>query len=218
MMVMDNDLESTFNAWVTYQALNAHFTRTRNYDYFKYNGKGTWSNIDSMEKSFIKYEQNGNFSLQRKMFRNIGKSFNSKEALIFFYLSQFTNGIEYPSNFDSDLYDEYVERMNNFDFTINQDIQQIKKYMDKFDADFNDIFKVEGINHPVILKMGLSKTISLETTAVLDMILEFVVNIDNVLDDPLWNDHSRLIKKYKPFLEVDIVKQKKIIMDVLTKG
>tara|TARA_B110000881_G_scaffold166531_1_gene149661 strand:- start:391 stop:1044 length:654 start_codon:yes stop_codon:yes gene_type:complete len=217
MMVMsDNDLESTFNAWVTYQGIYAHYTRE--YDYFKYNGKGNWSNIDSMQRSFSKQEVNGNFSMQRKVFTNIGKMFTNKEALIFFYLSQFSNGIMYPTHFDSDLYDEYVERMNNFDFTIKQDIQQIKKYMDKFDADFNDIFKVEGINHPVILKMGLSKTISLETTAVLDMILGFVANIDNALDDPLWNDHSILIKNYKPFLEVDIVKQKKIIMDVLTKG
>ena len=34
--------EKTFNAWVIYQALYAHFTR--NYDYFKYNGKGSWNN------------------------------------------------------------------------------------------------------------------------------------------------------------------------------
>ena len=216
-MVMD-DKESTYNAWVTYQALNAHFTRTRDYDYFKYNGKGTWSSIDSMEKSFIKYEQNGNFSLQRKIFKDIGNTFTNKEALIYFYLSQFTNGIEYPSHFETDLYDEYIERMNNFDFTIKKDTMEIKRYLDKFEADFDDIFKVVGINHPVILKMGLSNTISLETIAVLDMILGFTENIDRALNDPLWNDYSRLIKKYKPFLEVDIVKQKKIIMDVLMKG
>ena len=217
MMVMD-DKESTYNAWVTYQALNAHFTRTRDYDYFKYNGKGTWSSIESMEKSFIKYEQNGNFSLQRKIFKDIGNTFTNKEALIYFYLSQFTNGIEYPSHFETDLYDEYIERMNNFDFTIKKDTMEIKRYLDKFEADFDDIFKVVGINHPVILKMGLSNTISLETIAVLDMILGFTENIDRALNDPLWNDYSRLIKKYKPFLEVDIVKQKKIIMDVLMKG
>lgn len=216
-MVMD-DKESTYNAWVTYQALNAHFTRTRDYDYFKYNGKGTWSSIDSMEKSFIKYEQNGNFSLQRKIFKDIGNTFTNKEALIYFYLSQFTNGIEYPSHFETDLYDEYIERMNNFDFTIKKDTMEIKRYLDKFEADFDDIFKVVGINHPTILKMGLSNTISLETVAVLDMILNFVSNIDKCLDDPLWKDYSRLVKKYKPFLEVDINKQKKIIMGVLNKG
>jgi len=217
MMVME-DRESTYNAWVVYQALNAHFTRTRDYDYFKYNGKGTWSSIESMEKSFIKYEQNGNFSLQRKIFKDIGNKFSNKEALIYFYLSQFTNGIEYPSHFETDLYDEYIDRMNNFDFTIKKDMMEIKRYLDKFEVSFDDIFKVDGINHPVILKMGLSNTISLETVAVLDMILDFASNIDKSLNDPLWNDYSRLIKKYKPFLEVDTNKQKKIIIDILMKG
>jgi len=66
--------------------------------------------------------------------------------------------------------------------------------------------------------MGLSKNISLETVAVLDMLLGFVGNIDNTLDDPLWSDYSNLIKNYKPFLEVDTNKQKKIIKAVLMKG
>lgn len=214
-MVMD-DIETTFSAWVVYQGIYAHFTR--DYDYFKFNGKGNWSSIDSMQRSFSKQELNGNFSSQRKIFKDIGNEFTNKEALIYFYLSQFTNGITYPTYFDSDLYDEYIERMNNFDFTVKRDTMEIKRYMDKFEVEFDDIFKVDGINHPVILKLGLSKTISLETTAVLDMILGFVDNIDRTLNDPLWSDHSVLIKNYKPFLEVDVVKQKKIIMDVLTKG
>jgi hypothetical protein len=214
-MVMD-DLETTFSAWVVYQGIYAHFTR--DYDYFKFNGKGNWNSIDSMERSFAKQEINGNFSMQRKIFQDIGKEFTNKEAVIYFYLSQFTNGVMYPTHFDSDFYDEYIERMNNFDFTIKKDIMEIKRYLDKFEADFDDIFKVVGINHPIILKMGLSNTISLETVVVLDMILNFVSNIDQCLDDPLWDDYSILIKNYKPFLEVDINKQKKIIMGVLQKG
>jgi hypothetical protein len=217
MMVMDdNELEVTFKAWVVYQGIYAHFTRE--YDYFKYNGKGNWSSIDSMQRSFSKQELNGNFSSQRKIFKDIGNEFTNKEALIYFYLSQFTNGITYPTYFDSDLYDEYIERMNNFDFSIKKDTMEIKRYLDKYEAEFDDIFKVDGINHPVILKMGLSKTISLETVAVLDMLLGFVGNIDRTLNDPLWHDYSELIKNYKPFLSVDVLKQKKIIMDVLMKG
>ena len=106
-MMTSSNIESTFKAWVVYQGLNAHFTRTADYDYFVYNGKGTWNNIDSMEKSFARLEKNGNFSLQRKIFEDLGKTFKNRDALIFFYLSQFTNGIEYPSQFDTDLYDEY---------------------------------------------------------------------------------------------------------------
>jgi hypothetical protein len=208
------DEQTTFKAWVVYQGIYAHFMGA--YDYFKYSGNGNFNNIEMMRKQFAKQE-NGGISMQRTIFTNLSKTYENKDALIFFYLSQFSNDIMWPTYFDYDLYDEYVKRMNNFDFNIKQDIEQIKKYMEKYEVNFDDIFKVDGINHPVIMKMSLSKTISIETVAVLDMIIEFIKDIDNSLDDPLWRDHSKLIKNYKPFLEVDVVKSKKIIMDVLTK-
>tara|TARA_B110000467_G_scaffold129092_1_gene122811 strand:+ start:204 stop:866 length:663 start_codon:yes stop_codon:yes gene_type:complete len=220
MMVMhDSDIQKTYEAWYTYQGLYAHFRHeARNYDYFKYHGKLKFSGIESMEKSFRKHENSGNFSMQRKVFKDIGNKFKDKDALVFFYLSQFTNNIMYPSHFDSDVYQEYTDRMNNFYFHLEKDVNQIKRYIDKYEANFDDIFKVDGINHPVILKMGLSKTISIETFCVFDMLLGFVKQIDSRLGDPIWKDQSTLAKKYKPFLEVDEKRAKKIIMDVLMKG
>jgi hypothetical protein len=220
MMVMhDSEIQKTYEAWYTYQGIYAHFRSTdRNYDYFKYHGKLKFSGIESMEKSFLKHERSGNYSMQRKIFKDLGKRFDDKDALIFFYLSQFTNNIMYASHFDTDVYDEYIERMNNFYFNLEKDIQQIKKCIEKFEINFDDIFKVSGINHPIILKLSLSKTISLETFCVLDMLLGFVSNIDKELTDPIWTDHSFLAKNYKPFLEVDSKRAKKIIMDVLMKG
>ena len=219
MMVMNNSsLQATYEAWYTYQGIYAHFRSTdRNYDYFKYHGKLKFSGIAAMEKSFVKHEHTGNFSMQRKIFQDLGNKFTNKEALIFFYLSQFTNNIMYPSHFDTDMYDEYVDRMNNIYLYLEQDIGKIKKYINKYEIKFDDIFKVDGINHPVIMKLSLSKTISLETFCILDMLLGFISNIDKQLTDPIWIDHSNLAKNYKPFIEVDVVKSKKIIMDVLTK-
>ena len=39
-----------------------------------------------MEKSFVKHEQNGNYSMQRKIFQDLGNKFTNKEALIFAYM------------------------------------------------------------------------------------------------------------------------------------
>jgi|TARA_B110000495_G_C22728237_1_gene427520 hypothetical protein len=215
MMVASNN--ETYRAWSVYRALYLHFTGS--YDYHTYGGKSAkLISVPAMEKHLAKYEAHGNFSSQRMVFQKLGEQFDDKEDLTFFYLSQFTNGFRYPSVFDSDIYDAYKDRMNNFDFYFKEDIQQIKKYLDKFEADFDDIFKIVGINHPVILKMVLSKTISMETFTVLDIILGFVNDIDKILDDPLWSDQSMLVKNYKPFLSIDVSKQKKIIMDVLVKG
>jgi hypothetical protein len=219
MMTMNNSsLQTTYEAWYTYQGLYAHFkSADRRYDYFKYNGKLKFSGIASMEKSFIKHEHNGHFSMQRKIFQDLGNKFTNKEALIFFYLSQFTNNIMYPSLFDSDIYDEYVERMNNFYLYLEQDVDRIKRYTDKYDMFFNDLFNVDGINHPVIMKLSLSKTISLETFVVLDKMLGFISNIDKALNDPIWKDHSFLAKNYEPFVKIDEKKSMKIIRDILIK-
>ena len=215
-MMASSDIESTFSAWVVYQGIYAHFTR--DYDYFRYNGKGNWNNIDSMERSFAKLEKNGNFSMQRKLFKDLGRTFTNKESLIFFYLSQFTDGIYFPAHFDTDLYDEYKARMNNFDFHIHMNMIEVKKCMKEYNISFDKIIITKSMNHPYIIKLCLSKSISLETFTVLDMILNFIPQIDKYLKDPIWEDHKKLVLNYKPFLEVDVDKQKKIIKDVLMKG
>ena len=82
MVVKMENKNKTFKAWITYQALYAHFTRE--YDYFKYNGKLNMSEY-SMETQFAKYEGGGNYSAQRQIFSNLGNTFEHKEDLIFFF-------------------------------------------------------------------------------------------------------------------------------------
>ena len=90
---------------ITYQAIYAHFTRE--YDYFKYNGKLNM-NEASMEKQFAKLAGKcGGWSVHRTMFNTLGSQFTNKEDLVFFFLSQFTNDITYPDRFDSDVYSDY---------------------------------------------------------------------------------------------------------------
>ena len=202
----------TFSAWITYQAINAHFTRE--YDYFKYNGKLNMTEY-SMEKQFNKHESGGKFSAQRTIFSNLGKTFKYKEDLVFFYLSQFTNNITYPSCFDSDLYEDYKERMNNFHFYLKRDIEEIIQYMEEYDKTFDELFIAEQVNHPAILKLGLSRRISLETFTTLDIVLNFLPQMEKKLIDPASKDFIKLVKNYKPFLSIDVEKEKKIIRDIL---
>ena len=90
--------------------------------------------------------------------------------------------------------------------------------MKKEDCTFNEMFITKSMRHTLILKLVLGRVISLEAFTVLDMVLNFIPEIDKYLDDPIWEDHKRLVLNYKPFLEVDVEKQKKIILDVLKKG
>ena len=208
-------ISNLYRAWKVYHAIYLHFTT--DYDYFKYCGNATWGTIASMEKYFSKFEHNNKYSAQRSIFEELGKQFTEQEDLIFFYLSQFTNRINYPSDFDSDLYDEYKERMNNFPFHLKRDTEEIVKYMEEYCKTFDEMFVAEKTNHPSILKLSLSKTISLETFTTLDIILNFIPIMEKNFIDPASINFIKLIRNYKPFLSIDIKKEKKIIMDVLTK-
>ena len=193
-MITATSNEKTFNAWKIYHGLYLHFFN--DYDYHKYGGNGPWNNINSMEKSFSKYEGNVKYSAQRSIFEELGKQFTTGEDLIFFYLSQFTNRIDYPSDFDSDLYDEYKERMNNFPFHLKRDTEEIVKYMEEYHKTFDEMFVAEKTNHPSILKLGLSKTISLERFTTLDIILNFIPIMEKNFIDPASINFIKLIRNY----------------------
>ena len=55
--------------------------------------------------------------------------------------------------------------------------------------------------------------ISIETMVVLDRILGFSKDFDKKLQDPIWEQVSKNIKKYDSFLNIDIFKFRKILKD-----
>ena len=207
---------STFNAWKVYHAMYLHFTT--DYDYFKYSGNATWGTMASMEKYFAKFEQYGKSSFQRGFFETLGKTYGKREDLIFWFLSQFTNQLDHPDDFDSDLYEDYKKRMNEFNFYLRLDIENIVCYLKEYNITFHELFISKGINHPPILKLALGKTISLETFTVLDILLNFIPVLNEQLKDSIWDNYQKLAINYKPFLSISVNEEKKIIMDVLNKG
>ncbi len=50
---------------------------------------------------------------------------------------------------------------------------------------------------------------------VLDKILGYKNNFDKKMDDPIWEIVSLKIKKYSPFLNIDIFMYKKILKEVV---
>ena len=212
-MEIKKDQLQTFKAWEAYMAIRLHFLDE--YDYFKYNGTSTWGNIESMEKYFSKYEARSLSAAQRTIFWNLGQAFKDRKDLIFFFLSQFTNGRTYPSVFESDLYEEYKERMNNFHFHLKRDCEEIINYMKEYGKTFDELFVVKNINHPAILKLGLSRTISVETFTTLDILLNFIPQMEKRLVDPASIDFFKLIRSYKPFLSIGVNKEREIIRDMI---
>ena len=206
----------TFRAWKTYHGMYLHFTGS--YDYFKYFGNAPWGTIASMEKYFAKYEHQTGFSWQRGFFTSLGKKMTKEHDLIYYYLSQLTRGINNPSEFLDDYYDEYRIKMESFTLHLQRNMKVVVEYMKEYDLKFNELFECDGINHPPILKLLLGEDISLETFTVLDIILGFTKILDKKLIDSIWRDQKTLCYNYKPFLEVNVNESRQLIKDVLDEN
>ena len=50
---------------------------------------------------------------------------------------------------------------------------------------------------------------------ILDRILGYKNNFDKKLDDPIWKVTSTRMKKYSPFLNIDVFTYKKILKDLV---
>ncbi len=72
--------------------------------------------------------------------------------------------------------------------------------------------------HPKILKRFLSGSISLETLAIYEIIFHFSKNFDKKLNDPVWESVSLKIRKYIPFLNIDVFNHKKILKEIINNG
>jgi hypothetical protein len=73
------------------------------------------------------------------------------------------------------------------------------------------MFTLDGTTHPQILKEYLRKNISIETLVILDQILGFKKEWDSKLTDPVWQSVSLRMRKYSPFLNIDVFRYKKIL-------
>ena len=72
--------------------------------------------------------------------------------------------------------------------------------------------------HPKILKKFLGGNISLETLTIYEIIFHFSKNFDKKLNDPVWESVNLKIKKYTPFLNINVFNHKKIIKEILGNG
>jgi len=75
-----------------------------------------------------------------------------------------------------------------------------------------------GTGHPPILKSYLSGDISLETLVICDRILGYRKDFDTRLKDPVWETVSLRIKKYSPFLNIEVLHYRKLLKQLITNN
>ena len=192
-----------FDTYKTYLSLKNHFTK-ENYDYFKYCGKSRAS-LDSFHKRKDRY-----------FFEKTSRQ-RSDEEIKYYFVANFVECNdpetlwigEIISNGD-ELYYKWLKKYQSLFYLFKTEVEV---FINK--DNFSDLFKVKSNNHPDILKKYFQQIISLETMVILDLILDYTKKFDEKITDPVWKTVSLRIKKYKPFLNIDVVKYKQILREII---
>jgi hypothetical protein len=194
---MDKDHKmSAFECYKEYVALKNHFTQ-KNYDYIKYNGK-TSVRVDSF-----------NTRKDKIFFEKLSKHKDPKGFLI-------ANLVIDEKVWIKDLaYNEVAQtRYNDWIKRIESLTYMFKSELSKLKENFDENFLVEEYDHPYLLKLYLQKEISIETLVILVEVTNCFKHWNKKLsEDPVWDQVSFKIKKYKSFLNFDTAKIKSIIVD-----
>jgi hypothetical protein len=191
-----------FNAYQEYLALKNHFTKD-SYDYHKYCGKSR-----ATIQSFYKRKD-------RFWFEKIARQKSDKEVVDFF-VANFVSCSDPETLWIGEMIKEGEERYQQWQKKIQSLSYFFKEESESLFGEnkFQDVFKCSN-GHPVLLKKHLSGQISLETMVLLDKIFSYSKNFDNKLQDPVWQTVSRRIKKYNPFLNINVLKFRKILKEII---
>ena len=106
----------------------------------------------------------------------------------------------------------WAKRQQSLAYIVEQDLDTMAQYMEANGYSFNNLFETMG-GHPPSLKLYIKRKLNLETLIILDMVLGFVRIWDKELRDPLWEQLSFKIKKYKPFLSIPTNKYRSMMRE-----
>jgi len=194
-----------FDVYKTYLALKNHFSKP-SYDYFKYAGKSRAS-IASFQKRKDKY-----------WFEKISRNKNDDEVKDFF-ISNLVEADD-PSSLwignvirSGDIYyKDWIKRQQSLSYLFKEQSEEMLS-----SNNLEELFDCSK-GHPPILKSFLSGKISIETLVIYDRIFLFRNKFDKKLLDPVWETVSLKIKKYNPFLNINVFLYKKILKEIVQVG
>jgi hypothetical protein len=106
-------------------------------------------------------------------------------------------------------YTAWKKRNQSLSYIFKEELEHVL-----VNQDLDTVFASKS-GHPIILKKYLGGDISIETMVILDKILDFRKNLDAKLDDPVWQTVSLRMKKYSPFLNIDVFRYKKIVKEIV---
>ena len=194
-----------FDAYRCYLSLKNHFTKDH-YDYIKYRGK-----TRATKQAFYKRKD-------RFWFEKFARQKSDKEVEEFF-VSNFIYSTDPETMWIGEMmkegegrYTDWKKKVQSLSYIFREEIESLFD-----DKEVDEVFDCSK-GHPPILKKYLGGDITLETMVICDIIFGYAKNFDKKLKDPVWETVSRKIRKYSPFLNIDVFRYKKILKEVVIHG
>ena len=193
-----------FETYQSYLSMKSHFTN-RKYDCFRYGGKSL-ATMASFNKRKDKY-----------WFEKTSRKY-SDDQIVDFLLANFVT-TDNPKNLwigeiinsGERTYADWTKRQQSISYLFKE---ECSKLLEEYKLD--ELFEC-GKGHPIILKRFLGSDISIETFVIFDIIFAFSDKFDEKLLDPVWETVSLKIRKYKPFLNINVFNFKKILREIVNE-
>ena len=193
---------SPFETYQTYLSMKSHFTNSK-YDFFKYGGKSR-ATVTSFNKRKDKY-----------WFEKSSRKYSDKE-IVDFLLSNFV-AADSPGNLwigeiinsGERTYADWMRRQQSLTYLFKEQSAELFSQ-----TKLEDVFNCSK-GHPILLKRFLSGKLSPETFVIYEKIFGFSKTFDKKLLDPVWETVSLKIRKYNPFLNIDVFQFKKILREII---
>jgi hypothetical protein len=193
-----------YQVYCEYLALKSHFSNEK-YDYFKYNKK-VRASLTSFNRRTDKY-----------WFEKTSRKFKDEEIIDFlvsnFVQSESNSAIWIGSliNEGEKVYSDWKRRQQSLTYLFKEQSEQLLS-----ETKLEDAFScLKG--HPPILKKFLGGKISPEVLVIYDIIFQFGNVFDKKLLDPVWETVSLKIKKYRPFLNINVRNYKKLLREIVNE-
>jgi len=191
-----------FETYQTYLSMKNHFTNSK-YDFFTYGGKSR-ATMTSFNKRKDKY-----------WFEKTSRKYSDQE-ITDFLLANFVTA-DTPQNLwigeiinsGEKTYADWMKRQQSLTYLFKEQSTELLS-----EKKLEEVFNCSK-GHPIVLKKYLGGEISLETLTIMEKIFSFVKNFDKTLQDPVWESVSLKIRKYLPFLNINVFNYKKILRDLV---
>ena len=193
-----------FETYQTYLSMKSHFTNPK-YDFIKYGGKSR-ATMASFNKRKDKY-----------WFEKTSRKYSDEEVLNFLLANFVTT--DNPQNLwigeiinsGERTYADWMRRKQSLTYLFKEQVEKLI-----YENNLEEVFDCSK-GHPPLLKKYLGGEISLETLTIMEKVFSFAKNFDKKLKDPVWESVSLKIKKYIPFININVFHYKNVLRDIINE-